>query len=133
MDKIALAGCVIIAKNEILLLHRIKRDWYELPGGKVESEESPEDTARRELKEELLCDVEIIREIDRKDFTEDGHVMNYIWFLARIKEGQTPSIGETWVFDHFKYLDIDKLENYKLSPNMKSLVKELRAGNISVR
>lgn len=52
-------ACVILVndKNEILLHHRTDRDWWGLPGGAMELKESLEDTARREVYEEvnLVC------------------------------------------------------------------------------
>jgi 8-oxo-dGTP pyrophosphatase MutT (NUDIX family) len=52
-------ACVIIVneKSEILLHHRTDRDWWGLPGGAMELKESLEDTARREVFEEinLIC------------------------------------------------------------------------------
>ncbi len=53
MDKIVLAGCIILKGDAILLLNRKKTGWYELPGGKIDENESAEATAIRELKEEL--------------------------------------------------------------------------------
>jgi len=126
MNKINLAGCAIINdSNEILLLHRIKRDWYELPGGKIDQGETPEETVVRELKEELQCDVEIIRQLGNKDFEEEGHVMGYQWFLSRLKEESEPKIGEPDTFDHFKYIPLSELPNYHLSLNMVNFVKEV--------
>ena len=40
-------------KDRILLHHRTDRDWWGLPGGAMELGESLEDTARRELFEEV--------------------------------------------------------------------------------
>jgi len=31
MTKLRLAGCAILRDKSILLLHRIKTDWYEMP------------------------------------------------------------------------------------------------------
>jgi 8-oxo-dGTP diphosphatase len=132
MHQTTLAGCVIISNNRILLLHRISKNCYELPGGKVIAGETPRETAIREFKEELNCDIEIIRKIGEKEFEEDEKVMLYTWFLAKIRDGQTPTIGEPNVHDHFKYLPIYNLEDYPLSSNMKSLVQELKTGNISL-
>ena len=115
MDKIALAGCAIIQNGQILLLHRIRRDCYELPGGKVNGNESPQTAAIREIREELDCDVEIIRLIGNSDFEEDGRTFSYIWFLARIKESQRPVISEPHIHDHFKYVAIKDLDSYILS------------------
>lgn len=66
---IHLAGCVSIQDQKILLLHRQKRGWYELPGGKVELYETPQNTAIRELHEELCVSVHIVRKLDEAIFT----------------------------------------------------------------
>lgn len=126
MEKIRLAGCVILNNNAILLLHRKKTDWYELPGGKIEQDESPESAAKRELKEELMCDVDIVRKIGTKDFEEDRYVMSYTWFLARIKKGQKPNIIEADKYNHCRYVPIEELSKHRLSPNMQNLIPELK-------
>lgn len=130
--KVNLAGCVICNENKILLLRRKKNNCYELPGGKI-GDEQPEIAAKRELKEELLCDVEIIKKIGEKDFEENGHIMGYIWFLARIKNNQKPKVGELEKFDSFKYLSIKDLNKYKLSSNMQNLMSELKKGSILLK
>lgn len=132
MDKIQLAGCVIIKDNAILLLHRIKTNWYELPGGKIDEGEKPEETAVRELQEELLCTVTILKKLGEKDFTDNGYIMGYTWFLAQIDEGEEPQIGEPDKFDNFTYFPIEKLPNLSLSPNMQNLFSELQANKISL-
>ena len=35
------------------------KDWWEFPGGKIEPEESPEAALRREIREELGCEIAI--------------------------------------------------------------------------
>jgi len=132
MDKISLAGCAILRDNAILLLHRIKTNWYELPGGKMEFEESPEEAAKRECREELMCDVEIIRQIGMKDFSEDGRNMDYYWFLARVALGQGIHVGEPDKFDHFEYIPLASLSQYALSPNMENFAQELTKGAITL-
>lgn len=131
MSKIALAGCAILKNKSILLLHRKNPSQYELPGGKINSNEKPEDAAKRELKEELMCDVKIIRKFGTKKFEENGHVMTYTWFIGKIKKGQTPQIGEPEKFDHYKYVAIKKLASYPLSSNMKNFLREVNRGTIS--
>jgi len=118
MYTIKMAGCVILKDDCILLLHRIKKDWYELPGGKIDAGEAPEETAKRELKEELSIDVEILKNLGSKKFKENGRSFSYAWFLAEIKNGQSPKIGEPEEFSDFKYIPLTKLSEYNLSTNM---------------
>jgi 8-oxo-dGTP diphosphatase len=133
VKKIKLAGCIILREGKILLLKRKKGKWYEMPGGKLEGNESPEEGARRELKEELLCEINIIKNLGEKSFVEKGAELKYTWFSAKIKQGFSPKLGEPEKFDYFKYLPIDKLRNYNLSSNMKNLLFELQNGNILLK
>lgn len=130
--QINLAGCVIVNDGSILLLHRIKNDWYELPGGKIENGEDSAHAAVRELKEELEVDVELIQVLGEKDFEENGFVMGYTWHLAKIEGNQVPIIGEPEKFDHFKFIKISELSFYSLSLNMKNLFEEIKAGRINL-
>ncbi len=130
MDSKRLAGCAIIEKGKILLLHRIKTDWFELPGGKIDNNESAEQAAVRELKEELGFDVKIIRKIGEKVFQHNGDFLNYEWFLARA-EG-TARIMEPETFDAFKFVPLAELKSCKLSTNMHQFLKELESGNIGL-
>ena len=130
---ISLAGCVITNnKNEILLIHRStpNRTQWELPGGKIEPKESPEQTALRELEEELGIQVEIVRKLGEKTFNEDGYTMNYHWFKANIVKG-TPSLTES-KFDQIKYWSWQEMEEMKiyLSSNTKNLLNQYNQGNI---
>ncbi len=125
---IRLAGCVLVDDDGILLLHRISRDWYELPGGKMKPGESVEDTAKRELLEELGVEIEIVKALGTKAFDEDGRTMEYNWLLATM-DG-TPVVGEPEVFDHFKRIPLDELDKHTLSPNMQNLAAQLRDGHV---
>lgn len=126
VKKINLAGCVILKNKKILLLHRIQTDWFELPGGKIEIGETPEEAAKRELQEELLCDVELIEKLGEKDFEENRYMMGYTWFLTKIKEGQKPEIGEPDKFSEYTYIPLAELSNWKLSTNMQNFLQALK-------
>ncbi len=59
--------CAVIYndKNEILILKRgpgrALCGFWEFPGGKIEENESKEETIKREIKEELECDIKPIK------------------------------------------------------------------------
>lgn len=94
--------------------------------------ETPQETAVRELKEELQCDVKILRELGAKDFQDNGISRTYYWFLAQIQDGQEPQLGEPKKFSHYEYIPLDELEKYRLSANMQNLAEEIRQKRISL-
>jgi 8-oxo-dGTP diphosphatase len=104
---ILLAGCILMNREgHLLLLHRSMpgRVQWEIPGGKVEVNESPETAAIRELNEELGVHVAIDRMVGQRDFEEDDNLLRYTWYEAHILSGSI-RIGEPEKFDAWKYWD----------------------------
>lgn len=135
MGKVRLAGCVILNdEGELLLMHRNtpERVQWETPGGVIDPGEEPHQTAARELDEELGVKVEILKELGRKDFTEDENEMHYVWYLAQITSGNV-SLMEPEMYDDFRYFTWDEARsiNDQLSPNAKNLVKAYFAKEIT--
>lgn len=128
MNKIALAGCIIYDdQGKILLIHRNtkKRVQWETPGGKIEENESPEQTAMREIKEEIGVGIEIIKNIGQKDFQEGDYTMKYIWFEAKIITG-IPYLVEKETYDDLKYFSLEELKlKTDLSGNTQNLLAHL--------
>lgn len=124
-NAIILAGCVI--RNEegrLLLLHRNKKDrvQWELPGGKLEPNESPETAAIREIEEELGVKARVRTKLGEAAFHEGGTEHLYVWFDAVI--GEEPHIAEPQTFDDLHYFHVSELESRNdLSANLQNLVK----------
>ena len=123
-------GCVIVKDNSILLLHRIDKGWWEVPGGKGEPGESLEQTAKREAGEELGCSVRIIKKLGQTMFNNFQFDLDYTWFLAEVSEGQTPKIGEPKAYDDLRFILLDKLRQHKLSPSAGNLATEIEKGKV---
>jgi len=130
-----LAGCIIKDSNsKILLIHRNtpKRVQWEIPGGGVDNGDTLEQTAVRELKEELDVTVRIIRQIGSKAFEEDGRHYEYHWFEARVVEGQPrlTNVDED-TYDKLDYLSISDMRTIfnKLSANTKNFVQAVQDGD----
>jgi 8-oxo-dGTP diphosphatase len=126
-----LAGCVIKSRDgDILLLHRNTDTHvhWELPGGKLEKNESPEEAATREAREELGIDVSIINKIGEKGFNDSQVHWNYHWFSVEIISGK-PVVMEPEIFDDLSYFDIHrgKMHPQKFSVNVRNLVDFLIA------
>jgi 8-oxo-dGTP diphosphatase len=129
-----LAGCVILDKDQkIYLLHRNKKGLtqWELPGGKIEPNESAERAAIRELREELGVIVSLVKSLGTTHFEENNIEHVYNWFLAEIQEGEL-SILEPETFDEFKSFSLNELPNLKLSNNMIKLQEAVMAGSLKL-
>jgi 8-oxo-dGTP diphosphatase len=87
----ARAQCLIVRNNRILMTkHRIaEREWWCLPGGGIDKNETPEAAAVRELKEECNVIGKIIRMISHNSYSDENK--DYT-FLIDI-DGQEPQLG----------------------------------------
>lgn len=112
-----LAGCIITDSEErVLMLHRnhgVHKQW-EVPGGEIESNETPEQAALREIEEELGVKVEIIRRLGWAAFHEADQDMKYTWYKAEIICGE-PKIIEPEKFDDLRYISLDDMRSVRLS------------------
>ncbi len=68
---------LILDGDHILLIHRYKRgrEYYVIPGGTVEPNESLEQTACREIKEETSLDIELERKL--WSYNNQGRLEHY--------------------------------------------------------
>jgi len=83
-------AAIIIKDNKILLTHRFKdgKEYYVLPGGGVEENESIENAMIREAKEELSLDVKV----DKLLFQIENRGQEESYFLIKQFFG-TPTLG----------------------------------------
>lgn len=116
-----LAGCIIKDKQgRVLLLHRNndRHVQWEIPGGKIDAGEEAQDTAIREVKEELGVEVKIHKKLGQKKFVQGDATMHYTWYSASILKS-TPKVMEPETFDDLRYFSKQEMrQNYEsLSPN----------------
>jgi 8-oxo-dGTP diphosphatase len=121
-----LAGCVLIDRDgRILLLHRSigAVSQWELPGGKVEPHESPENAAAREIEEELGVGVSGLTLVGDARFRQGGQAWRYFWYLPEFIEG-SPTLREPDRFDRLAFhrpVDLTRMMS-SLSPNFAILI-----------
>jgi 8-oxo-dGTP diphosphatase len=124
-----ISGCVIIKEEKILLLYKTKRGYYELPGGKQDVGETLEQTAVREAKEEIGCDVKVIKEINQTEIFVDKKVINSHMFIAKIIRGE-PRVMEPDTFKEVKWIPLKEYKNFPLAPNVLDLCRKIELGRI---
>ncbi len=117
------AGALIINdKNEALLLKRTSKTrnmagfWMQ-PGGGVEFGEKIEDAVKREIKEELNIDIEIIKFLSFTEgiMKEEKQHWVSISYLAKIINGEVKNL-EPEKHEEIKWFNLDNLPE-KLAQN----------------
>ncbi len=73
MDLVA-AACIIF-KGKLLLVHHTKLDKWLPPGGHIETDETPDDALRREIKEETGLEIEFV---NREELPEDPNIITQL-------------------------------------------------------
>ncbi|NLP44642.1 MAG: (deoxy)nucleoside triphosphate pyrophosphohydrolase [Peptococcaceae bacterium] len=116
MDLIKVTAGVIIDRDKVLITRRAPKEnfagGWEFPGGKIEENETPEESLVRELKEELDITVyvgEFCAEVTHK---YDNININLLAYYCTIVKGD---ISIT-VHDKYKWIRIKDLLKYDLLP-----------------
>lgn len=98
---VSVGAFIVNNKGEILLMKRSQntkneRGKWEAPGGAVDFGETLEHAIRREMKEELGIDIEILSQWGAKDhiIPEDKQHWVPTTFLVHVAKGQAPKIME---------------------------------------
>lgn len=88
---IHVVGAVILANNQILCAQRgpsktLPYKW-EFPGGKIEQNETLEDALKREIDEELHCQIEVGEQIEHTVYEYDFGVVHLTTYFCELLEG----------------------------------------------
>ena len=106
---IHVVGAVIIEKGKILCAQRGKNMslplLWEFPGGKIEKGESPNEALQREIKEEMLCEIEIGDQVEHTVYEYDFGIVNLTTFECKLIKGR-PILTE---HESIKWLDPQEL------------------------
>ena len=99
---------IILFDNKILVTQRSEKmklpfKW-EFPGGKLEENETEIDCIKREIKEEINIDIEIIKKLSDNIFDYGTFKINLIPFIANYTS------GEILLSEHKDYKLLDKSE-----------------------
>lgn len=126
---------VMIHNGKILTHRNVNSDHYALIGGRVEIGESSAETIKREIKEELGKDIEIIGYISTIEnfFELEGSKYHEIMFVYKIefineedkKIEYTIKNIEGKDYLQYEWIELDRIDGYPLLPKaVKDILKE---------
>ena len=134
MSEEVTARAVIIHDNDVILLFRRKikkgkkREFYALPGGHLENNETNEECVIREIKEELGIDVKILSYLGTVKRNEHlDYIYNCEWISGNlVLGGEEKEQNNPNNFYDIQKIDIKDIENIVLYPgNLKMIKKAL--------
>ncbi|NTU54019.1 MAG: (deoxy)nucleoside triphosphate pyrophosphohydrolase [Chlorobiaceae bacterium] len=124
--------CAIIERDERFLIARraegrhLALKW-EFPGGKVESGESEKAALRRELREELQVEVEIVERLTPVEHCYPDRSLRLIAWRCRLTEGE-PCAGE---HEELRWIGIDEASGYDFPEADLPVLAEYRLKKLS--
>ena len=125
MKHINVVCAVIVNKGRIFACQRGYgewKDWWEFPGGKIESGESPEEALQREIREELSIDISIDRHLTTVDYDYPDFHLTMHCYLCHLKDDIQPYLLE---HEAARWLGKGELEEVKWLPADVEVIKAL--------
>lgn len=90
MKRIEVVAAIIIRDGEVFATRRGYgqwRGWWEFPGGKMETGESPQEALRREIREELDAEIEVRELLETVEWDYlDFHLTMHCFFCTLLSE-----------------------------------------------
>ena len=130
MKQMNVVGALLMEQNRILCAQRgetktLAKLW-EFPGGKIEMGETPQEALARELKEELMIEVEIASELfEQTSYAYDFGTVNLTTFICLLKSGR-PQLTEHIEVKWLKPSELKSLEWAPADiPAVNKLMKEM--------
>ena len=113
---IHVVGAIIIDNNKILCAQRgpdksLPLKW-EFPGGKIENGESAQEALKREISEEMNCQIEIGEQVDHTVYEYDFGIVHLTTFICKLIEGK-PELTEHVAI---KWLPANELSSLDWAP-----------------
>jgi 8-oxo-dGTP diphosphatase len=127
-ERVAVAVAVVLEQGRVLLAHRFAEahlpDLWEFPGGKIDSGETPEACAVREVAEELGIQIEILAPLLRRPYDYADRKVDLWFFVARRVAGNPRAIGcRQW-----RWVRPDQIGSYQLPDASEPVTEALRDG-----
>ena len=127
MKHINVVCAVIVNKGRIFACQRGYgewKDWWEFPGGKIESGESPEEALQREIREELSIDISIDRHLTTVDYDYPDFHLTMHCYLCHPQDDLQPHLLE---HEAARWLGKSELEEVKWLTADVEVIKALYA------
>lgn len=98
------------------------KDWWEFPGGKMESGETPEAALQREIREELATEISVENLLTTVDYDYPNFHLTMYCYICNVKSGSLTLLEH----EAAKWLTRDELSSVKWLPADEEVVEKIR-------
>ncbi|HZW67579.1 MAG TPA: (deoxy)nucleoside triphosphate pyrophosphohydrolase [Pseudogracilibacillus sp.] len=113
---IYVVGAVIVKNGKIFCAQRGRdkslAEMWEFPGGKIEEGETPEEALKREILEEMKCEIEVGKKLEHTVYEYDFGIVHLTTYYSRIISGK-PVLTE---HIQAKWLEANELHSLEWAP-----------------
>ena len=113
---------IIIDDGRIILLKNEREEW-DFPGGKIQLNNSPIETLKREIKEELNIYVNNEKLVDIKNIYINNLNIIVVFYIVNVDSNHPIDIS----FEHIEYnfFKKDQIENLNILEEYKEIIKKI--------
>lgn len=127
-QKITVGGALIVDKK-VLILRRSSKEpfltgYYELPGGKIDFGETPQEALKREFLEETNLKIiprKIIRVFTYLSNNGNRHTVELVYLVNLNDEIKNLKLSDE--HDDIKWISIEEIDSIKMSDEIKENIK----------
>ena len=119
-------GIVLNSAGEIALIHKTLKNEYKLPGGGIDEGEDPTTAFIRECREELGCEVEIVRELGTAveyKSQENFKQLSFVYVAKKVDELDSRNLTDKEKDEGTEFVWLPKLQALEI---MKRSLGELK-------
>lgn len=126
MKAIKVTAALILKNGKIFIAQRAEEDElsgkWEFPGGKIESNESPQECLKRELFEEFGIETEILNYLGESIYDYGKKLIHLFGYFVEHVSGKFT----LRVHQNYKWINISELDDVDWAPADIELVKQLK-------
>tara|TARA_B100000700_G_C15050282_1_gene859895 strand:- start:3386 stop:3784 length:399 start_codon:yes stop_codon:yes gene_type:complete len=123
--KIIGLGVVLNKENKVLIDRRLNQGmfggFWEFPGGKKEPNESIQETIKREIKEELMIEVDVGDHLISIDHSYSHKQLHFIVHLCTLITGKPIPI----VSQEVRWVNVEELDSYQFPEANFKIISQL--------
>ena len=125
MKTIRVVAAIIFNQGKVFATQRGYgefKDGWEFPGGKIEPGETPEEAIKREIKEELDTEIEIVKFLDTVEYDYPKFHLSMDCFICKVVS------GDLVLKEHeaAKWLTKENLDSVDCLPADQGLVEKIK-------